>query len=542
MTGFAINVFQGSVPRRADYLQTSGSSIAMDCKLEHGTLESWREPKLERTLPAYALTHFCLEGVEHVFNCHVSVARGSPHCREFFATGIDDPLLGTDHLMRWVESQGQQWETAGMPTYLTPIVASCPTAKDQEDSHTVTYAYQYFRTRDSAYSPISEASLPIATNPMEPVDLFIPGQPDPMWGIDEVVVYRGVFGMTGYDEIVNISDHSWVEIARLPVSTMNLTDGMNPTEAFPPCTHDLVIPPVLGLRDVVAVTGTSTLAGFKGRSVYFSQNNEYYNWPHEYELEDDICAIAESNGIVYVMTDSYSYSIAGAPCETAGTRPVVRAPVAYPLVVTGAKNWCATPEGVVYISPVGAVALVGNSPPVVITTPFYAEDDWQQLVPESLVPAYYRGRLFVFGHVKSFVIVLSTTPEQGLGLDTHSSLSVTGVKSVGYSRSNVMQLVVNNGLYSWDRGEALLPHLWKSGEFVLGVPMTFGACKVVAEGGTERITIEGDGRVIIDRDAPYKKDFSLPLWGTSARYYVTLRGTGSVKLVSIATSMKELKA
>ena len=543
MTGYAINVFQGSVPRKADHLQTSGASIAMDCKLEHGTLESWREPKMEKNLDSRIKQYFCLEGVEHEFDCYVSVARGNPGCKEFFATGIDDPVHGRGELMRWTPSQGNSWELAGMPDVLMAPSASCPTAKDQEDSHTVTHCIQYYRSRDGAYSPLSEASVPVLTNPSEPVTLLLPPIPLSSWGVDYVIIFRAVFGMTGYEEIVNVTDHSWVEVARISINNRSYIDYMAANTPFLPVMHDLVIPPVNGLRDVVNITGTNILAGFKGRSVFFSTNNEHYNWPHEYELEDDICAIAESNGNVYVMTDSYSYVIVGAvDCEKAGVRPVVRHPVAFPLAVTGARNFCSVPEGVVYISPVGAVLLAGNAPPVVLTSPFYAEDDWQQLVPESLIPAYYRGRLFVFGAFKSFVITLSTTPEQGLGVATHSSLSMVGVRSVGFTRSNVMQLVVDDGLYTWDRGARLMPHLWKSGEFVAGVPLTFGAAKVVHEGGDERIIVEGDGRVIIDRLAPYKKDFTLPLWGTSSRYYITLEGTGSVKLVSLATSMKELKA
>lgn len=543
MTGLAVNVFQGSVPRKADHLMSSGASIALDCKLEHGKLESWRKPKLVSALAPHVRSHYCLEGVTHLFDCVVSIARGAPTCKEFFATGIDDPVYGPGRLMRWVPEQGQQWELAGMPDPVAAAEAYCADAEDQEDSHMVTYSYQYFRSRDRAYGPISAASAPILTNPYAAVDLLMPAPPDPEWGVDQIIIFRSVFGMTGYDEMVNVSDHSWVEVGRIGVAEGFFEDEMDPVAPYAPATHDLVIPPPEGLRDVVNVSGTTIYAGFKGRSVFFSQNNEHYNWPHEFALEDNICALAESNGIVYVMTDSYSYSIQGViDCDQAGVRPIVRHPTAYPIVVTGARNVCSIPEGVVYISPVGAVVLTNNAPPVVVTSPFYAEDDWQQLVPESLVPAYYRGRLYVFGYFSSFALTMSTSPEQGLGNDTHTELSMTDVLSVGYSRSGVMQLVVPGELLDWDRGEELLPHFWKSGEYVMGVPMTFGACKVVHNGGVEHITIEGDGRSIIAREVPFKKDFTLPLWGTSSRYYITLSGVGSVKLVSIATSMKELKA
>ena len=54
------------------------------------------------------------------------------------------------------------------------------------------------------------------------------------------------------------------------------------------------------------------------------------------------------------------------------------------------------PQGVVYPTHDGLVALSQNSAATLITHALYAPDDWHKLMPESVRPIYFNGRLYIF--------------------------------------------------------------------------------------------------------------------------------------------------
>lgn len=368
--------------------------------------------------------------------------------------------------------------------------------------------------------------------------------PDPSWDVVKVRIYRSVSGMASGREAGNQFDTTLMYVGEADIGATSFTDNTIAYDLMDALEEDIVKPPVSGLKGLVAVTGQNTLAGFSGNKIYFSANNDFYNWPVEMTLDDNVCALVESSGLLYVITDGHPYVIeAAADCKTADCRKVIRHVAPYPMIGCGQKRVAETPSGAVYPSKDGLVMLSGNNPPVYISSGLYAPDDWQNLLPESIVPVYHQGYLYVFGKRGSFVMQINREQSTGWDLDTHSWLSDKDVYYAFVSRNGNFYLEKQDGIYIWNAGSEKRPHYWKSGEAVTGVPINFGAVKMFMTEGSERIKIKSDDRYIFDREIYVaNQPMTLPMWGTGQRYFVELIGTADVKLLTMATSVKELSA
>ena len=74
----AFNSFKGSVPRMAAHLVSEQSAaVAMDCRFDHGTLQSWREPRLMQELAADTRTVYDHECCTLEFAGCVDAAKGA---------------------------------------------------------------------------------------------------------------------------------------------------------------------------------------------------------------------------------------------------------------------------------------------------------------------------------------------------------------------------------------------------------------------------------------------------------------------------------
>lgn len=544
MASIAFKNFKGSVPRVADHLvQAPQAAVAIDCRLWHGDLSSWREPKKTDDLPQEDGYKYELFGCCWVkLPVCASVAPGNVSCTRYFVTGRseypEEALVNPD-------TCEVTWYRLGLPCpYNPPSVfggTSCDTL--DKDAESRTYVYQYVNSRGQR-SAASAASDPILINEGDSAVVSGWEIPDASWDVQKVRIYRSVSGMESGREAGNLYDTTLMYVGEAGINDTNFTDTRLAYDLMDAIEEDIVLPPNADMKGVVAITGQNTLAGFAGNKLYFSANNDFYNWPVEMTLDDNICALVESGGLVYVITDGHPYVVEGAAdCKTAECRKIVRHSAPYPMIGCGQRRVAETPSGAVYPSKDGLVILAGNHPPVYITAGLYAPDDWQKLLPESIVPVYHQGYLYVFGKRGSFVMQINKEQSTGWDLDTHSWLSDRDVYYGFVSRNGNFYIQKPDGIYIWNAGSQKRPHYWKSGEAVTGVPINFGAVKLYMQNGAETVKIKSDDRYIFDREVYVaNQPMTLPMWGTGQRYYFELTGTADVKLLSVATSVKELSA
>lgn len=536
---FTISTFAGSAPRLAPHLITgSNAAKAVDCHLRSGMLESWREPLLHRGVPAGTLTSVQFGCCWIDIDVCADVAQGPVTCPRFFVTGWHPYPVSVTVDADCVTAVRR----LGVPCpnrAPTAVVAQDPNGVDK-DLEGRSYAYQYVNDigERGSLSPGSRA-----TNVRDGQTVLVSGWPvpDASWGVTHVRIYRTVSGFETGKEQGNSPDTTWMLVAETPVGNSSFTDSARNETLLNALEEDLAPPPPQNLKGIVWVEAMNTLAGFVGNRVYFSENGAYNKWPHYLDLDDNVCALVESNGLIYAMTDGRPYVIEGAAdCEHAGCRKAVRLPGAYPMVGCGNRRAVRTRSGAVYPSHRGLVMLSGKSPPTVFTWPLYSAEDWQLLQPHTAVPVEFGGKLFVFMAGGAFAIDTPESPETGVVFDDHTELSDRGVIDAFVSRNGDMFLLKADGLYLWDRGAKLRPHKWESKEFVTPTPVHMGAVHAVFDGAAENVKLVVDRRTVIDRSVDSSKVARLPMWATGTRWHVTLEGTAKVKLLSVAPSMHDL--
>lgn len=542
MRDFTVNRFRGSLPRVAQHLITPGTAKrALDCKLTSGQLDSFRQPLLVREPEAGTLTTY-LHGCCWIdFDSCVDVAVGPVTCKKIFITGYRDYPIS----METKESDCSIIERRlGLPCpdrapSIFPGVVD-PNRSAPKDIEGRSYAYQY-RDDEWALSALSPGSRAVNLHDGQTVVVSGWQQPDPTWGATHVRIFRTVTGHQSGNEAANVPDTTWMYVGEVAINAGSFTDTLYNDELLVALEEDVATPPPANLKGIVWIESINSLAGFVGNRIYFSENNKYDHWPHFMDLDDNICAIAESNGLIYVATDGRPYIISGAvDCKNAGCRSAVRLPGNFPMIGCGTRRMAAVAAGAVYPSLNGMVLMSGKSAPLLMTWGRYSPEDWQAMMPESATPVEVGGKLYVFMQNGAFVFTFAGGPEGGWDMDDHSELSDRGVIDAFVTRTGDFYLLKEDGLWQWDRGNDLRPHEWESNEHVTSTPVAMGAGHLHFDFGAENVKIEVNGREALNREVKSSRVFRLPMWASGTRWTFTLTGTGRVSLLSISPSMADL--
>lgn len=548
MTHFTLNSFGGSIPRMEPHLLPRGAARrALDCKLTSGALASWREAEHIRDVPEGTTTSTLFDCCWLDFESCVDTALGPVLCKQLFVTGSHDyPVM-----MEFDEECEATVERLGVPcANAAPSVlvgALDPDRSSPKDVEGRSYAYQYVNAR-GLRGALSKASPPELVHDGQSVVVSGWEVPDASWGVTHVRIYRAVSSVgasmpTIENTMQNSLDTAWMLVEQVPIDAVSYTDTSYNEVLAIALEEDVVLPPPAELRGITHIASMNALAGYVGNRIYFSENNHYHDWPHYHDLDDNICGIVESNGTIYVATDGSPYAIpAVANCEDAACRQPVRLPVPYPMIGCGNRRMAALPQGAVYPSHNGLVALAGTNSPTLLTHGLYAPDDWQRLLPDTVTPVRHGGKLFVFARGGAFVLTLANGAEAGWALDNHSELSDTDVLDAFESRNGDLYLVKDSGIWRWDRGTTLRTHRWESPEFVTPTEVNFAAGHIRMKGGPERMVLSVDEEVYEDRPVYSSRQFRLPNWATGTRWSIVLEGTAQVTLFSQATSMAQLSA
>lgn len=550
MPAYTVKRFGGSTPRLADHLLgADNAGEARDCKLWHGTLESWREPLEVLAAPTgedpAVNTAYPFECCWLTFQTCVDVAVGPVNCRKLFTTG-DQPWPAVMEFLDPEEPCTPVIRRLGVPCAdaAPSAVLGSLAGTAERDTESRSYAYQYVNAAGERGS-LSKPSPAEQARDGQPAIISGWEIPDASWGVTHVRIYRTV---SGYQppgkETGNVLDTTWMLVGTAAIDAVSFADTLPNELLIEALEEDIADPPPADLRGITHIDSMNVLAGFLGRRLYFSENNSYHQWPYYLDLDDYIRGITESNGLIYVATDGAPYVITGAvDCRSAGCREAVKLPGRFPMVGFGNRKITATTTGAVYSTHDGLVALSGRNPPALLTHPLYAPDDWHALAPPALVPVAHAGKLFVFGPAGSFVLTMPGGAESGWPLDTHSTLSDTNVRDAMVSRQGNLYLLRTDGsVVQWDRGATLRPHQWISPEIVTATPLNFGAAHLQNLNGSENVTITNEHGQRFQRDVLSPRAFRIPGWMLGTRWRVTLAGTSKVSLFSLATSMNELGA
>lgn len=536
-----VSSFSGSTPRRAEHLVPNGQSTrALDCKLEDGSLDSWREMRDVYTVPEGS------KSVYQAFNCCwltstkcASWAEGSVEQRHVFATQYND----YDYPVRIV------CDSLCEPTVYR-LGLPCPTDSPQasaasnysKGSASRQYVIRWVDTfgNTSNTSPASNTVIVADGDPVVLSGWALPASTE-NWDIQSIQVFRSVSGYeSATKESENKIDAAWMLVAALPKTATSFVDRVSDADLLEALGEDEVEPPPANLRGITWIRTMNCLAGFAGKEIFFTENNSYHNWAYKLQLDDTAKAIVECNDMIYVATDGAPYAIEGnADCQTAGCRRAVRMPESLPLVGGGFRSMVATPSGAVYPTHSGLVYMTGRRAPVIVSANHYSPEDWQALHPDTMKAVYHEGRLYAFFRKGAFCLAMKDGATTAAETEHHTELSARP-DEVMNTRLGRLFLRFGAEVKEWDRGLNKMPHRYESGETIANVPINFGALQVIMEPGVERVQLFVDDDVALDETLHLSDDFPLPLWATGQRFSWALSGTARVKLLSIAPSSKEL--
>lgn len=324
--------------------------------------------------------------------------------------------------------------------------------------------------------------------------------------------------------------------------------------------------PVQGLQGLVSIQN-NTLAGFRGKTVHFSEPKQFHAWPTEYAitLEYNVVALCYVSGSLLVLTDGYPYRIDG---EQPGNFSITRLDALYPCV--SARSLVLMSYGAVWASHEGLAMYAPSTGAVLVSKNVFTQESWNDLLDPSTITAVFYGDAY-------FASYLDAADNPGSFIfekeDRSSYIVTTTVNfdSTWYdTRTNRLYYTsdTTGDVFEWDKaGEPYATCIWKSKVITTKDFVNIGAARVIADyteslqvwsddesewdeadydwnagfGLTFRLWV--DGELVYENEVTDKRVFRLPTSYKSDTFEVGIEGNVRIKAIHFGdtpTSLKEV--
>lgn len=451
--------FTGEAPRITPrLLPATGAQAALDVRLENGELGPYR-----KLYPEFVMTGIVAGTVKTIYRhlgewlywtSAVHAAPGPVAQERLYYTGDGAPKM----------------RVAGV---VYPLKVTAPTAAPVATlggapgtpSYTTLYVYTYVTGfgEETEPSPVSNAVLTSSG-----ITVTLTGFSAPVAGrnITTRRIYRSQTGTAGGAVLYFVGEQ--------PIASTSFVDTVaanNFVEPLP--SADYNTPPDT-LRGLVSMPN-GMMAGYDGKDLYFCEPYIPHAWPQKYVLTADyeITGLACYGTTLVVGTTGYPYLVGGSS----------------PAVMTMEKMElnmpCLNVQGMVdlgysiaYPSHDGLVVSQGGAASIP-TTQLFTRDQWLRYDPETMVCGQFYGRFF--GSYR-YVDTDSLTYEGTLIIDLTGDQpflirSQYRADAMFYDvKSGSLFMAVGNTIYEWDSSKSInSTYTWRSKEFVLPAPTSFGA-------------------------------------------------------------------
>lgn len=469
-----IAMFGGRIPRLAPrLLPDTAAQQAMNARLTSGELRPWWQPKKIATVElAYpkSVYRYWHKGVAKflAFRRATTVVESAlindafdriyyANSDGFFITTKDDIENGVPAVR------------AGVPSPIAPSFAVDPTGGDASRTETRVY----LMTLVSKYGEESAPSPPKIVSAPSDASWRLAGLDSVFYdagtypNVVKLRIYRTITSGSGVDYRVAKE----IDVNAIPAEMVDDTEDVQLVSA--PVLESLSwSTPPEGLRGVIPMPNGFN-AGFKGRTVYFSEPYFPHAWPEDYQLavEDDIVALGHFGNTLVIATK-------GRVGVAVGT-----VPAAMSLVTDGkvapclsADSLVSTTGAVVYASEEGLIS-VSDAGVEVITKAFLTRDEWKRLRPEGIKAAIYESRYLGF-YSSSMGFAFQFDDPSTAWTDVQHPGVVAVVTDETTSRT---LLLAGQDVLEWE-GDTDNPmtYSWRSKPMQIPKPLNFGAMQVRA--------------------------------------------------------------
>jgi len=430
------------------------------------------------------------------------------------------------------------YPTASRPMGI-PAPAGAPTVSGTNSGATSPvieyyyYVYTYVSTAgwESAPSPVS--ALVTRDNLGSTSISGFSSVPSGNYDINRIRIYRTQGSSTGTD---------FYFLGEISISTTTATDSNQTLGEILTTNFWFPAPgiPTGGLTSITEPTLSNLTAmwngmmsGISGNSVRICEPYTPYAWPPTYEIippDSKPVGLGVFGQTMLVLTT-------GRPLLLQGSTPdgMDQRPLEINQACVAARSVVSMGTGVAWASEDG-LCWFGQDGARVITNGIMLREDWQALVPSSIIGKMYEGM-----YLGSYD---DGSGRKGFIIDPSGG----GIYflDVGYSAmyfdSLKDQLYVLNGsnIGKWDAGTALT-YRSRSKPFRQGSPINFAAAVVVANAYPVTFRLYADGVLKHTQTVADRNPFRLPSGFRAFEYQIELEGTNPVQDAAIATSVEELK-
>lgn len=283
------------------------------------------------------------------------------------------------------------------------------------------------------------------------------------YNISKVRIYRTVTGDAGTE---------FAYVGEMTFGTASFTDAVDDEDTNETLPSTVWYAPPAGLSGLVAMPG-EFMAGFVGKTVYFSQPGYPHAWPAGYgvTVEDSIVALGVSGNNLVILTSGKPFLCT---VPEPGSASVLQVPS--PQSCVSAAGVVEMGGAVFYPSPDGLVMMTGVTA-TVVSGPYFTKNQWQALAPSSMVAAVYDDRLFLFSTAATLVISFAGNAAMTITTSTERSTAAHY-----FEDDDTLYIAQGSNLTKWDDGDELLTGRWRSREYALARPVDPACGRVTADG------------------------------------------------------------
>lgn len=461
VTGFSGEILR-LIPR---LLPDNAAQEAFDVRLEDGSLsplreplETFSDPALPLTAPATIYKH----GSDWLYwAARVNAAPGPVATDRLYFTGDGAPkvrIASTNYTM----------------AITAPSVALTAALGGSGSGDSTTSIWVYTNV-----SQFSEESEPC---PVSNEITWQPGNTVTLSGFSTSMGDRTATYQRIYRSVTAASGStSFYLVAERAAGTGNYVDNLaadNFTDPLPSLNWNQ---PPADLHSLIPLPN-GMMAGLSGKQLCFCEPFMPHAWPEEYRLTLDYTGVA-----LGAFGTSIAVLTEGNPYIATGTHPdsIVLEKLELNLPCVNAAAVVDLGYAVAYPSHDGLV-LVSAGGPRLATEQLMSRDDWQRLVPETIIAGQYNGR-----YVATYSYYDAVAEQQFEGTLV---LDLTGgtpfllrntVKALSFFyeiTTGSLYYLQDGIIYQWDPdGGSNKTYSWRSKEFLFPTPTNFGAILVDAE-------------------------------------------------------------
>lgn len=280
-------------------------------------------------------------------------------------------------------------------------------------------------------------------------------------------------------------------IAERAASTGNFTDNIAVDAFQEPLPSASWNPPPDTLAGLIALPN-GIMAAFAGRNLYFSEPWRPHAWPEKYVLTTDsaIVGLGAIGNSVIVMTEAQPYIVDG---STPDTMRMTKLELNLPCV--NGRSIVDLGYAIAYASHEGLVVVRSDGSFSIATTNIFHRNDWLALSPSTMLGGQFMGR---------YVAFYDTTDENGAPLKGALLIDISSasflIRSTVTAKAAFFDIVsgslyyrpeLEKQIYQFDPPLAAPQvQFWKSKQFVLPRPVSFGVIRVDAAGAPGTIGLE----------------------------------------------------